>query len=419
MPPLRVIVRGGSIGGITTAHSLLRAGCEVVVYEQAPSVVAAGAGIGLDQHSSAVMDQLGLSKEFERATLPMPVEVNHAVRDRKLEVLFRDSDYNNRSTHWATIHQTLLKALPSAGKGMVHYAHKVKELHQAPGSSRVKVKVSHKVSDADEEEFEDEADLVVAADGSMSETRAEFHPKEPRRYAGYCAWRGVLQKKENPEVFQRMQEQYSDFGSALYFEIAQHSHAVVYLLPEERLNWLWYENQPLPELKGPSVTVKATEKEVSDMKQRAGDIWPPALASLMQATATPFVNALFDREPLDTFVYGRVVLLGEAAHPTTPHGLRSTNMAIADAHCLGQALTQHEDDTDAALQQYDKTRVPATRKEVLFSRWLGMVKQGWLHGGDNYAWQQGSERQRLIQQLPQCSLASFEPAQHKFADIQI
>lgn len=42
------------------------------------------------------MDQLGLSKEFERATLPMPVEVNHAVRDRKLEVLFRDSDYNNR-----------------------------------------------------------------------------------------------------------------------------------------------------------------------------------------------------------------------------------------------------------------------------------------------------------------------------------
>lgn len=42
----------------------------------------------------------------------------------------------------------------------------------------------------------------------------------------------------------------------------------------------------------------------------------------MQATKSPFINAIFDREPLDQFVWGRVALLGEAAHPTTPHGLR-------------------------------------------------------------------------------------------------
>lgn len=42
----------------------------------------------------------------------------------------------------------------------------------------------------------------------------------------------------------------------------------------------------------------------------------------MQATESPFINAIFDREPLDQFVWGRVALLGEAAHPTTPHGLR-------------------------------------------------------------------------------------------------
>ena len=42
----------------------------------------------------------------------------------------------------------------------------------------------------------------------------------------------------------------------------------------------------------------------------------------LQATESPFINAIFDRDPLDQFVWGRVALLGEAAHPTTPHGLR-------------------------------------------------------------------------------------------------
>lgn len=60
--------------------------------------------------------------------------------------------------------------------------------------------------------------------------------------------------------------------------------------------------------------------------------------SLMQETPSPFINAIYDREPLQHFVQGRIVLVGEAAHPTTPHALRSTNMAIADA---GAVLPLH------------------------------------------------------------------------------
>ena len=51
----------------------------------------------------------------------------------------------------------------------------------------------------------------------------------------------------------------------------------------------------------------------------------------MQATPSPFINAIYDREPLQQLVQGRIVLVGEAAHPTSPHALRSTNMAIMDA----------------------------------------------------------------------------------------
>lgn len=52
------------------------------------------------------------------------------------------------------------------------------------------------------------------------------------------------------------------------------------------------------------------------------------LESIVQATPNPFVNAIFEREPLDTFVYGRTVLLGEAAHPTTPHAGRRYNAPL-------------------------------------------------------------------------------------------
>ena len=84
----------------------------------------------------------------------------------------------------------------------------------------------------------------------------------------------------------------------------------------------------------------------------------------LQATASPFINAIFDREPLQRWVWGRVALVGEAAHPTTPHGLRSTNMAIADAGALGQAFAAHKGDVGAALQQYQERRLAATTREV-------------------------------------------------------
>ena len=58
------------------------------------------------------------------------------------------------------------------------------------------------------------------------------------------------------------------------------------------------------------------------MHARAGETFSPALAAVMRATHAPFINAIFDREPLQRWVFGRCVLVGEAAHPTTPHGLR-------------------------------------------------------------------------------------------------
>eukprot|EP00884_Botryococcus_braunii_P019590 jgi/Botrbrau1/6314/Bobra.0339s0024.1 len=146
------------------------------------------------------------------------------------------------------------------------------------------------------------------------------------------------------------------------------SHSTRYVLQEE------------PRLKGHSLTVKAEEADLERLRERAYVTWPPALALLMKETTNPFINAIYDRDPVQEWVFGRVVLCGEAAHPTTPHGLRATNMAICDAAALGKAISGNRGNVNAALRDFQNARIPPTSQEVLFSRRLGRLKQGMVEG---------------------------------------
>ena len=60
-----------------------------------------------------------------------------------------------------------------------------------------------------------------------------------RRYSGYCAWRGVVTDGEAPEAARAARQAYPELGTAIYFDIAQRTHGVLYELPGQRLNWLW------------------------------------------------------------------------------------------------------------------------------------------------------------------------------------
>lgn len=398
----RVVVVGGSIAGLSCAHALLH-NCapwlEVVVFERALSVTAAGAGLGLDTRACDALRQWGLGDALENSTVPLTMEENRVVKSKNVDVVTRDEGYNHRAAHWSDLHRLIHDALPA---GIVRFGHEVLSFDEQ--GEHVLVRVAKGGEDAVEEV---EADFMVAADGSMSKTREKFVPNEKRRYSGYCAWRGVLIPSDESaqEVTSIIRNAYPDLGRCLYFDIAHDTHAVLYELLHGRLNWLWYINQPEPQLKGKSVTVKADERAMKELHEQAERTWPPELSKLMQSTAKPFINAIFDREPLEQFVWGRVVLVGEAAHPTTPHGLRSTNMSIVDAAVLGQALGKHgPKNVEAALQEYQEERVPVTTREVLFSRQLGQMKQG--HGEwSGMDWLQSE--QNVKNQLLQSNMHSF------------
>ena len=89
------------------------------------------------------------------------------------------------------------------------------------------------------------------------------------------------------------------------------------------------------------------------------------------------MNLIFDTDPLEQIFWDNVVLDGDAAHPTTPHGLRSMNMSMLDAAVLGKCLAKSgAENLHSALREYQTTLLPVVSKQVLCARRMGRIKQG-------------------------------------------
>ena len=125
--------------------------------------------------------------------------------------------------------------------------------------------------------------------------------------------------------------------------------------------------------------MKVSRDMIERMQQEAEMVWVPELVSVMKETKEPFLNAIYDCDPLEQIFWDNVVLIGDAAHPTTPHGLRSTNMSVLDAAVLGKCLEKWGvENLRSALEEFQSTRLPVTSKQVLHARRMGRLKQGLL-----------------------------------------
>ncbi|KAK9273601.1 hypothetical protein L1049_018411 [Liquidambar formosana] len=287
--------------------------------------------------------------------------------------LTRDENFNFRAAHWSDLHGLLHDALPP---DIFFWGHLF--LSFSISHDKTSVKVKAKVIQTDEN-IEIVGDLLVAADGCLSSIRQSFLPDLKLRYSGYCAWRGILDfsGNENSETILGIRKAYPELGNCLYFDLGFKTHTVLYELLNKRINWIWYVNQPEPEMKGNSVTMKVRGDMIQKMHQEAEKVWVPEFAQVMKETKEPFINVIYDSDPLEKIFWDNVVLIGDAAHPTTPHGVRSTNMSILDAEVLGKCLKKWgADNLHSALEEYQSTRLPVTSKQVLHSRRVGRIKQG-------------------------------------------
>ncbi|KAH9760872.1 FAD binding 3 domain-containing protein [Citrus sinensis] len=331
----KAIVVGGSIAGESCAKALISADWDVVVIEKTrgpPTQNATGAGLGLDP----------LAQKIVQSWLHEP------------ELL-----YNN------TLPVTITENLATDGEKKISWV-----IGREEGA---------KAKDLDTDEIiEIVGDFPVRADGILSSIGQSILPDFKLRYTGYCAWRGVFNFSENDsETILGIRKSYPDIGKCLYTNIGSGSHIILTELKKEKFNWVWYVNQPEPELKGNTTSVKVSSDMIEELHQRAEQVWLPELSRMIKETKDPFLNAIYDCDPLEKIIWDRVVLTGDAAHPTTPHSARSTNMSIIDAAVLGKCLEKRgPDHLYSALEEYQSIRKPVTSAQVIHSRRLGQMKQG-------------------------------------------
>ncbi|XP_050213728.1 uncharacterized protein LOC126665069 [Mercurialis annua] len=375
----KAIIVGGSIAGISCAHALISAGWNVVVLEKStspPQRNATGAGIAMDPLSQKIIKSwISQPQLLQEITIPLTIDQNVVTDGDKIRILTRDEKFNFRAAHWSELHGLLFNDLPPE---IFLWGHHFLSLHISKDRTSVSVKAKCVQTD---EIIEINGDLLVAADGSLSSIRKTFLPDLKLRYSGYCAWRGILDfsGKENSETVLGIRKLYSDLGNGVYIHLAGETHSVLYELGYEKLNWVLFVHHPEPKLKGNSVTMKVTSDMINNMYKEAEKVCLPEFVELMKKSKEPFLNFIYDCDPLEQIVWDNVVLIGDAAHPTTPHGARSTNMAIADAAILGKCLQKWgAENLASALEDYQRLRLPVTSKQVLYSRKMGRIKQG-LH----------------------------------------
>ncbi|GKV42062.1 hypothetical protein SLEP1_g49511 [Rubroshorea leprosula] len=333
-----------------------------------------GAGVAIDSRVLDIIGSwIGQPQLPYSASVPLTIDQNQMIDvDRKVsQALTRDENFNFRAVHWADLHGLLYHSLPP---DIFFWGHHF--LSFTVSEDKTSVNVKAKVLQTDEI-FEVDGNLLVAADGSLSSIRHTFLPDLNLRYTGYYAWRGVLDFSGKEESEAGIRRAYPDLGKCLYIDLASKTHSVHFEIPKNRVNWIWYINQPEPQRQRNSLTMRANDEVIKEMIQEAEKVWLPEVVRVMKETKDPFINAIYDCDPLKQIVWDNVVLIGDAAHPVTPHGARSTNMSVIDAVVLGNCFKKWgAKNLHSALEEYQSTRLPVITKQVLHSRRMGRIKQG-------------------------------------------
>lgn len=334
----RAIVVGGGIGGLSAAIALDQMGVEVTVYEQAGEVGEVGAGLTLWPNAIKALRKLGLGKQvvktgakiFRGEICTPGGKVLSGMDSGELEFRFGAPVV---AIHRADLHQILLSALPP---GAIRLGMTCTGFQQDDKSVTV-----HFANGQCEQ-----ADLLIGADGIHSRVRQQLFPEVVLRYSGYIAWRGVVTAAD--ENLRGISREY--WGRGKRFGIVP--------LGNRRIYWYATANLPPGQTPSPGQRKEALLGHFSRWHSPSKSM---ALAALITATPAEAIlyNDIYDFPPLSQWRRGRVVLLGDAAHATTPNLGQGACMAIESSVTLARCLADGKDLRNS-LCQYETERMPRT-----------------------------------------------------------
>jgi len=361
---MKVVISGGGIGGLTLALSLQQRleDIDLHVYEAAAEFKPLGLGINLMPHAIRALGELGLSdrlaevaveaKEFAFFTSngqhiysePTGIDAGH--------------EYPHFSIHRGDFHKILHAAfLERLGAERLHVGHRLREFEQDDASVTATF-----VSPNGTEVAQVSGDVLVGADGLNSAVRKQIYPDQGDPvFHGINMWRGVTQGR--PFL--------SGASATRIGALNRTGKLVVYPMRNnidgkgtQLINWV--------------AEVRTDEASPTDWSApgRLEDFvhhfegwrfdWLDCEALIKNADSI-LSYPMADRDPVDRWTFGRVTLLGDAAHPMYPRGGNGAAQAILDAESLSAHLAQAPT-PERALQGYEAERLPIVNRIVLTNR---------------------------------------------------
>lgn len=339
---MKVAIVGGGIGGLATALAMVQAGFTVTVYERSAQLVDLGAGITLAPNATRVLYHLGLGPPLEEtAVTPPQTEYRHY---RTGAVIMRLMTKDFRALYGAPYLRLHRWDLQHA---MITHLAEV-----APGALRLGFSVDRLESHGEHVTLHfangqmATADIVVAADGIRSAIRETLFNPAPPVFAGFVAWRGLVDTSQLPPHLQE---------SAVAFGHGRHINR--YLVRRgELLNFIAVARRDEWEAEGWTIPAPLDEflAEFSSFDEGARTIISKPVHGQV------FKWGLFGRPWLEQWSAGRVVLLGDAAHPMLPFLGQGAANALEDAMILTRCLAS-ESNPQRAFALYQKIRGPRVR----------------------------------------------------------
>jgi 2-polyprenyl-6-methoxyphenol hydroxylase-like FAD-dependent oxidoreductase len=360
---MKAIIVGGGIGGLTTALFLNKHGIDCEVFEQAPAIQELGVGINLMPQATASFDEIGMLPVLEQSGI-VP---NHLFYRTSQGLTVWDEPrgrcaglaYPQISIHRGRLQRLLYEAFEARTPGRVHVDRTFTSWHER--SDHVE---AHFLS-ASGERFTAKGDVLIGADGIHSRLRRILFPHEGMpRWSGRLMWRGAAS--------------WSKFGDGKHFVVAGSNDSRLVLYPmaagktDDTLltNWVFVhraaeDGSPLcgrEEWQGRAHRARC-------LKMLETFVIPDLdIHALAAASENIWEYAMCDRNPLPRWSFGRVTLMGDAAHPMYPYGGNGAAQAIIDAKSLAVQLARADGDVAAALMAYERERREKVYAVVMSNR---------------------------------------------------
>ena len=355
--PKNFTIIGGGIAGLTTAIALNKIGIEATVFEAAPALHPIGAGLALAGNAMQAYQHLALADAVKNAGYVLPT---FAILDQKGKVITEadtagvNRKYNTFSVaiHRAALHEVLLSQI-KPDRLILN--------KRATGFERKDNALVVQFQDGTTHP----TDYLIVADGIHSQIRQQLLPGAQTRYAGYTCWRAVI---DNTDL--SMEGSTESWGPGRRFGIVP--------LADNKIYWFACTNaspQDTRRVAAQRIAAQMKNFTVNDLYRHFQDFHDPIPSILLQTKDEELIwNDIIDLNPIDSYAFDNIVLVGDAAHATTPNMGQGACQAIEDAVILAGEIKKNRD-IPAAFKSFEKRRMKRTHFIVNNSWSLGKIAQ--------------------------------------------